>query len=326
MTTPLYLSAADVRACLSGQEVFEVVDRTMRGMATPDVVVGPTEVFAVEADGVRNRMGTMAGCVVSASAAGLKWFFVPGRERPRDVPHVPATIMVCDSNTGLLDGVMDATFLTADRTAAMGVAAALACARRPLTKAVVLGAGHIGRAAAKFLADTKTIESVTVASRTESSAAEVCKFLSGALTRSVALRATTDVRDAVGDADVVVTATSITEDADLVCAKWLKEDTIVCSLGSYREVDLELVSTAWLVVHDVEHVGLRRSDMRAGGAGRDRVVGDVAALMAGRLTLPDARKRIHVIVGSIGVLDVALGARALANARRRGVGVSLEGS
>ncbi|MET4262421.1 ornithine cyclodeaminase [Bradyrhizobium sp. S3.12.5] len=323
MAIPLYLSAANVRSCLPDDEIFEVVDRTMRGMATDDVVLGPTEVFAVEQDGARSRVGSMAGCVVSESAAGLKLFFVPGKERPPDVPHVPATIIVCDSKTGLLDGVMDATFLTADRTAAMGVAAALACVRRPLRKAIIVGAGHIGRAAAKFLADTKTVESVTVASRTESSATEVCKFLANLLTRPVALRSTTDVRQAVRDADVVVTATSIPNDADLVCAQWLKEDAIVCSLGSYREVDLELISTAWLVVHDVEHVGLRRSDMREGGAGRDRVVGDVASLMAGRLPLPDDKTRIHVIVGSIGALDVALGARALANARRMKLGVSL---
>lgn len=323
MAVPLYLSAAHVRDCLSEDEVFEVVDRTMRGMASDDVVIGPTEVFAVEIDGVRSRMGSMSGCVISESAAGLKWFFVPGNERPRDVPHVPATVIICDARTGLLEGVMNATFLTAERTAAMGVAAAVACFRRPPRNAVIVGAGHVGRAAARFMAGLKSVERLTVASRSETSAREVCGQVGLSLPRPITLSATTDIREAVSDADVVVTATSVKVDSDLVCANWLKEDAIVCSLGSCREVDLELVSTAWMVVHDVEHVRQRLSDLREGGAGWGRVAGDVASLMAGRLNLPGQDKRILVIVGSIGVLDVALGARALANARRRSVGVTL---
>ncbi|MCC8982872.1 hypothetical protein [Bradyrhizobium acaciae] len=122
MAVPLYPSATHVRDCLSEDEIFEIVDRTIRGMASDDVVLGPTEVFAVRIDGVRSRMGSMSGCVIFEAAAGLKWFFVLGNERPRDVPHVPATIIVCDARTGPLEDVMEATFLTAERTAAMGVA------------------------------------------------------------------------------------------------------------------------------------------------------------------------------------------------------------
>lgn len=300
--TPLYLDAATVAACLPDAELFEVVARTMKALDTPDVVVGPTAMFGAKVDGVPLRMGSMSGCVFSQSAAGLKWFFVPGKARPRDVPHVPATIIVSSVETGMLDGIMDATFLTSERTAAMGVVAALACMRRPPTKAVVVGAGHIGRAVAKFLAAAApTMERIEMATRK------------------------TNVEEVVRDADLVMTSTNVPVDSDLVCARWLKADAVVCSLGSAREVDLELVSQSWLVVHDVEHVRMRRSDLREGGAGWGRVAGDVANLMSGKLELPGDGTRIHVIVGSIGVLDVALGARALENARRRGLGVLLQG-
>lgn len=319
---PLYLSERTLRSCLSDLEIFEVVERTMREMATENVIIGPTKVFTVEIDGVRNRMGSMAGAVVSELAAGLKWFFVPGEERPRDVPHVPATLIVCNAKTGLLEGLLDATLLTCERTAAMGVAVAFACARKPLRNAVVVGAGHIGRAALRYLAATPTIESIVAASRTESSARQAVEQVQTTLARPVKLRATTDLTQAVSEADVVITATSVTADADLVRAAWLRSDAIVCSLGSYREVDLELVSTAWMIVHDVEHVRERRVDLRQGGAGWGRVAGDVASLMFGCLSLPP-EGRIYVAVGSIGALDVALGSRALANARRLSLGIPL---
>ncbi|WP_274613504.1 hypothetical protein [Bradyrhizobium acaciae] len=173
------------------------------------------------------------------------------------------------------------------------------------------------------MARVKSVERFIVASRSEISARKVCGQVGSSLVRPIALCATTGIREAIGDADVVVTATSIEVDSDLVCATWLKEDAIVCSPGSYREVDFELVSGAWIVVHDFEHVQQRRGDLREGGIGWGRVAGDVASLTAGQLNLPGHDKRIYVIVGRIGALDVALGSRALASVRRKGGGVGL---
>jgi len=321
--TPLYLDAATLAACLGDDELFEVVSGTMRRLASEDVALGFTEVFEVEVDGVRNRMGAMAGAVVPQAAAGLKWFHVPGSKRSGDAPHVPATLMVCDARTGLLDGLMDATRLTAERTGAMGAVAALAAARRPPRSATIVGAGWIGRAAARFIARAPGIDQVTLAARTIDGAADACLAIEARVPRTVALHASTDIRTAVGDADIVITATSVPSGTDVVRAAWLDDDAVVCSLGSYREVDLDLVADAWMVVHDVEHVRSRREDLREGGVGWSRVAGDVAALMAGNLSRPVAPCRAYVVVGSIGALDIALGARALSNARKAGVGIPL---
>ncbi|WP_352623995.1 hypothetical protein [Mesorhizobium sp. M0578] len=58
----------------------------------------------------------------SSSAAGIKWLTVSGKNPSRNLPRVPTAIPVCDSETGLLDGVSDGTQLIAERTAAMAVA------------------------------------------------------------------------------------------------------------------------------------------------------------------------------------------------------------
>lgn len=46
--------------------------------------------------------------------------------------------------------------------------------------------------------------------------------------------------------------------------------------------------------------------------------------MSGRLPLPPGDKKINVILIGTGVLDVALGARVIVNARRKGLGIQLE--
>lgn len=322
--TPIYLNAANVQACLSDDEVYQIVSRTLRELNTPGVVKGPKTGFSVDIDGEHLHMGSIAGCVLSDSAVGLKWFVVPGQSRPRDLPRVPATILICDAKTGLLDGVLDATHLTSDRTAAMAVAAAFACGRRPLKNAAVVGAGHIGRALVKFLAATQAVDRIAMASQNEASARSACELVGPSLPRGMVLFGTSDVRAAVAGADVVFTATGAPEDIDLVRAEWLKSDAIVCSLGSCREVDIELLSTAWIVVDDPDGVKMRRSDFREGGAGFNRISGEVASVMSGQLHPPPGARRVHLMLVGLGVLDVALGARAITNARRKSLGVALE--
>jgi ornithine cyclodeaminase len=321
---PLYLSAPTLKSCLTDSEIYQVVVETLRELSTGLTLEGPKSGFGVDIDGNHLHMGSASGCVLSSSVAGIKWFTVSDKNPSMTLPRVPATTLVCDAETGLLDGVLDTTQLTSERTAAMAVAAASACSRRPLKGAAVVGAGAIGRALVKFLATTQPIERIAVASRNESSARRACEALSAPCRTNVTLCAMADVQRAVRDADIVFTATGVHEDTDLVRATWLRDDAIVCSLGSCREVDLDMISQAWIVVDDVEGLKLRRRDFRQGGAGCDRIAGDIGSLMSGRLQPPQRQGKIHLVLVGLGVLDVALGARAISNARRLGLGIALE--
>ncbi|MDA9521326.1 hypothetical protein XI06_13355 [Bradyrhizobium sp. CCBAU 11434] len=321
---PLYLNSSNVQACLSDEEIYHIVSETLRASNSAQVIKGPKSGFGVDADGDHLHMGSVSGCVLSSSAAGIKWFTVSDKNPLRNLPRVPATILVCNAETGLLEGVLDGTQLTSERTAAMAVAAASACARRPLKKAAVVGAGGIGRALVRFLAKTQPVDGIVVASLKESSARQACEAVGTSLQRKVALSVTSDIRAAVADADMIFTATGVPEDVDLVRAGWLKDDAIVCWLGSRREVDLELISEAWIIVDDPDGVKMRRRDFQEGGVGWNRIVGNVASVMSGQLHPSDCAKKTLLSLAGTGVLDVALGARAIANARRKGLGVLLE--
>ncbi|MGY2812081.1 NAD(P)-binding domain-containing protein [Bradyrhizobium sp. USDA 4506] len=324
--TPLYLDAKAVQSSLSDEEVYEIVSRTLRQLNSADVVNGPIAEFGISLDGDHLHMGSISACLLPSSAAGLKWFVLPGKNRVRSLPRVPATILICDAKTGLLDGVLDATQLTCDRTAAMAVAAAFACARRPLKNVAVIGAGHIGRGLVKFSAMTQSIDHITLGSLTESSARYACELVASSVPPNLILRATADICLAVRDADVVFTATSTPKNSDLVRARWLKDDAIVCSLGSRREVDIDLIASAWIVVDDPDGARMRSRNFREGGVGWGRIAGHVGSLMSGHLRLPEYQTKIYLYLGGLGVLDVALGVRALANSRRKGLGIPLEPS
>lgn len=224
----------------------------------------------------------------------------------------------------MLEGGLNGTQLTSERTAAMAVAAASACCRRPMKKAAVVGAGIIGSALVKFLAATQQVEHIAVASLRESRARQACDAVATALRRDLKLTATADVSRAVRDADVVFTSTGVSRDTDVVRTEWPKSDAVVCTPGTRREVDLKLLSDAGIVVDDADDIRLRRSDFREGGAGWNRIVRDIGSVMSGRLPLPPDDKKINIVLIGTGVLDVALSARAIVVARRKGLGIQLE--
>lgn len=319
----LYLNAATVQACLSDKDIFEIVSQALREVDSPHVVRGPKSGFGLDIGDDHLHMGSVSGCILSRSAAGIKWFTVADRNPSRNLPRVPATILVCNAETGELEGILDATQLTSERTAAAAVAAVAACSRRPLKSVAVIGAGAIGRSLVKFLATTQPVERIVVASRNEASAQLACD-IGASLRPDLSLHATSDVRTAVEGVDVVITATGVTEDSDIVRLEWLREDAVVCSLGSRREVDLEVLAQALIIVDDIDGVVLRRSDFREGGVGWNRIAADVGALMSGKYRLPAETGRVHLILAGLGVLDVALGSCAISNARRAGLGVRLE--
>lgn len=215
-------------------------------MNSTSVVKGPKAGFGLDLNGDHLHMGSVCDGVLSNSAAGIKWFTVADKNPSRNSPRVPATILVCDEETGMLEGGLNGTQMTAERTAAMAVAAASVCCRRPMKKAAVIGAGAIGSALVKFLAATQSVEHIAVASLRKSSARQACDAVATVVRRDLTVTATADVSQAVRDADVVFTSTGVSRDTDVVRAEWLKNDAVVCTLGTRREVDLKLLSDAWI--------------------------------------------------------------------------------
>jgi ornithine cyclodeaminase/alanine dehydrogenase-like protein (mu-crystallin family) len=319
--TPLYLTGDCVKACLSDDEVYSVVQQTLGDLNSARLIKGPKAGFELDIRGHHMHLGSVSGALISDSAVGIKWYAVADENPSRNLPRVPATILVCDAETGLLNGVLDGTQLTPERTAAAAVVAASACGR-PMNHVAVIGAGAIGHALVRFLGAMEEVENITVMSRRESDARKACDAAAH-LQNQVTLSATSDVREAVRDADVVFTATAVPVDTDLVQARWLKEGAVVCSVGSRREVDLELISQAWIVVDDELGVKMRRSDFRQGGVGADRIAADIGSVISGEADPPPQSTKIHIVFVGLGVLDVALGARAIAIARTKGLGVPL---
>jgi ornithine cyclodeaminase/alanine dehydrogenase-like protein (mu-crystallin family) len=324
---PIYLSGAAARRCLPDDDIFRVVHETLDKVSKGGAINGPKAGFSVQRGEDHVHMGCVSGCVPDSDCGGVKWFTASHTNASHGLPRVPATLLLCDSATGLLKGVIDATDLTPRRTAAAAVAVTAKASGASARKAAVVGAGLVGRGLVHFLLHNTAVDEVVVASRHLDGAQRACREAAATSIAATRLRAVAGIEEAVRDADWVFTATGVPEGCSLVLAQWLKSGAVVCTLGSYREIEPAIAqNAARIVVDDPDGVRSRgglASEIRTGRFDATRL-STVTDLMRGPPPPKrgESRPTLIVMVG-MGVLDVALGAYALVAANRLGLGVRL---
>jgi ornithine cyclodeaminase/alanine dehydrogenase-like protein (mu-crystallin family) len=323
--TPLYLNDADMRRALPPGEIYAVVEDTLKAAAAGRVVSGAKTGFTLDDAAGPRFLGATPSGLTDAGVAGIKWFATCAGNGRLGLPRVPATMIVCDSTTGMLRGVVDATALTAWRTAALAIAAVVRCTKRPVEKAAVIGLGAIGKALVHYLAQG-VAQRIAVFGRDGAKTRRDAALLAREL--SAAVEPVDSAEAAVRGAALVITATGLDRDDPLVFGDWIAPGATVCGLGSYQELDETVVAHAARIFVDHHEDCLRRGNLaplfRAGRLAPERVTGEVADLVAGKLSGRASATEI-VVIALIGLapLDMALAARALERAAAGGYGQRL---
>jgi len=166
----------------------------------------------------------------------------------RGLPGVTAAMMLLSGRTGEPLAVIDGGELTARRTAATSAMAADYLARKDSRHLVVVGTGRLaGSNLIEAHATVRPIERVTIWGRNPEKAAAVAARVA---TTGLVASATEDLATAVGEADIVTSATIVTE--PVILGEWLRPGVHMDSVGSYsaesRETDDEVVRRATIFV------------------------------------------------------------------------------
>ncbi len=213
----LFLGARDVAALLDPTALLESLEATFAAAARGEVAAPPRSQVALDGDrGLLVMPGHRPGGPLVVKHVGLY-----GSNVARGLPHHPATICCFDEATGMLRAVMDATELTAARTAGAAALSVSLAARRDARVATVIGSGPVAAAHLGLLRAVRDFEELRVASRTPE-AAERLAAEHGA-------RAVAGVEAAVRGADVVCLCTSAT--SSVLRREWLATGAHVTSVG-----------------------------------------------------------------------------------------------
>jgi len=315
----LVLSAADVHACLDPAAVPATVEATLRALAEGAADAAPRSFLPV-GDGA---FIAMPGHLRGRRIAGVKWASTLNGNPERGLPKVRAAVLLCDAETGQLSAILDAREITALRTGALAAVAAKYCARTGAAVAAIIGFGAVGKGALRALIEMCSLREIRVfGPRREAVAADAAE---AAAASGVPVVPAASIRDAVRDADIVVTAAGLRADAPFLEDAWIRPGTVVCGLGSYQEVDGALVTRAdKLVVDDWDasaHRGQFAPLVAAGRLRREDVYAELPEIVCGAKRGRSSEREI--IVASLlgrGVLDLAIAAEVVEQARRLGVG------
>ncbi|WP_295145330.1 ornithine cyclodeaminase family protein [uncultured Reyranella sp.] len=228
----------------------------------------------------------------SSGRVGVKVVTVFPDNGKRSLPSIYGQYLLLDGNTGATLALLDGTMLTKRRTACASGLASRYLSRPDASRLLMIGTGALAPELIRVHAKVRPIREVMIWGRTvsqaESLAARLSVSLPEAVGRPVTVRAVTDRKAAVGEADIISCATL--SRAPLVEGDWLHEGQHVDLVGAYtpqmRESDDRAVQRARLYV-DTRAGALKEGGdvvqpIASGVIGEAHVIADLFELSRGQ--------------------------------------------
>ncbi|MEM1946281.1 MAG: ornithine cyclodeaminase family protein [Candidatus Caldarchaeum sp.] len=167
-------------------------------------------------------------------------------------------ILYFDVETGVLKGLVDAVYLTALRTGAIGGVGANYMARSGVKAVGIVGSGRVAWALLEAMKAVRDIESVKVFSPNRVSREKMAERAEREL--GLEAVAVNSPRDAVLKADAVIAATNSAE--PVFSGEWLDSNVHVTSMGALptrRELDLTTFQRAKIIAADLREAVLKEA-------------------------------------------------------------------
>ena len=324
-----YLSSGDVLAAMpSLAERLTLAERTMTALVSdaelpPKIGVHPRSEGSFAHAMPAHLRGADGGG--ADDLLGIKWVAGFGSNAALGRPAISALVVLSDPTTGEPVAILDGGPITAMRTAAVsGVAIrrfAPAVHGRP-TRVALIGAGVQGQSHLPVLGATLPNLELAINDR-DPVRAEGLAALARDTDGIALVRVAPSARDAVGDADVVVTAASFTSPSERqpMTGDWLTADALIVAVDYATFVAAEVARDAALFLVDERVQFLANRDVGQFDDYPDPTATLGEAILAGTPRPPTGRVLVTHL--GVGLADVIFGAAILRRAAEAGRGVVL---
>ena len=265
----------------------------------------------------------------SDPAWGLKVVAISPENPARGLDMHQGAVVLLDGETGEVRAVMNASAVTAVRTAAVSGVATRVLARDDARVCAIVGAGVQARTHLEAMAVVRPLELARVYSRRPEGARAFAEEAAGRYPFPV--EAAASAEEAVRGADIVVTATSSAE--PVLRRDWLTEGAHVNAVGACfptaRELDTATVADAALFVDRRESALNEAGDivipLQEGMIGGDHIRGELGEVLTGAAAGRTSPGELTVFE-SLGIAaeDLAAAQFVLRRAQETGTGITVE--
>ena len=315
----LVLSEHDVERLLTYPECIEVMAEALTSLARGEVTNPLRSVLRPEgASGFLGLMPAYRGG--EKPAYGLKEICLFPGNPARGLDTHLGGVLLHSGETGELLAIMNASAITAIRTAAVSALATRLLAREDAKVHAIIGAGVQARSHLAAIPNVRNIEEVRICSRTRAKA--------DALATGASIKVVDSMEAAVRGADIISTTTSSRE--PVIHRSWIAPGAHINAVGSSiaaaRELDSDTVADASLFVDrresTVNESGDFLSAVREGAIkGPEHIRAELGEILIGKAEARRSRDEITLFKSlGIAVEDLASAQFLYEKAKRLGAG------
>ena len=278
----LFLSSSEIKTLLPMSECIELMAKALADLSRGEfhlplrTIIRPPEARGLMAmmpayrNGERRSYGLKALC-----------FFHDNPALDKDAHQ--GCVLLSSGDTGELLAVMNATTITALRTAAVSAVATKLLARQDSSNLGIIGAGVQARQHLFALSQVRRINKARVFSPNPDHPRQLAEEMKDSLPFPVDPVASAE--DALKDADLIVTATSSRQ--PVVQRRWISDGAHINAIGTYspqsREIDSQTMAASRIFVDRRESAVNEAGDyllaVEEGAIGRDSIVAEVGEVL-----------------------------------------------
>lgn len=326
MEKTLLLSQDDIKSVITMKEIVHACEKTFEDLGN-EKTINPTKVLldlgeTAEYPPYEGFMNAMPAYIGWRDVAGLKWAggFL-GERKKKGLPYITSMIMLLNPVLGNFTAVMDGAYITNARTGGQtAVALKHLFKNKKSIKLGLYGAGMQGHTQTAAIAEVFDIEEVRVYDIFRESAEKYAEDMKDTVKGEIIV---VDQPEQAAQGDAVICVTQSKE--KFVKDEWIKPGTVVFPMGSYQEVENDLILNADKII--VDHIGqaLHRgalADLNSQGkVTEETVYSTIGEIVAGKKDAGNIEdQRIVCVPIGTGSMDVAVASIVLERAKEKGIG------
>ena len=190
-----------------------------------------SQIFDVK---TQNRINCMPATLISDKLCGVKWVSVFPENPKKGLSNVGGNILLSEIETGKTISIMDAAYITAVRTAAVGAVAAEYLAKADSETIGFIGAGEQAQMHFDMLKTVfPNLKVCYVSSRTDKTSETFIENKRTLYPDMTFINCSNNFKEAVINADIIVTATSSQE--QLLKANYIKKGAFYIHVGGLED-------------------------------------------------------------------------------------------
>ena len=323
----LMINQSEVKQLLPMDECMSVMADTLKTLSEGNAILPLRPVMWLPEK--VGALGMMPSYLGSIGMMGLKVVSVfPGNHGTEYDSHIGA-VMLYETKHGQLLAIVDASEITAIRTAAVSGVATQTLAREDASDLTIMGAGIQGKSHLEAMLVARNIKRVRVWSRNGEHAKAFAERESKRY--DIKVEAIIDAQQAVEGADIICTTTSSPE--PILKGEWLQAGVHVNAVGSSvaftRELDTAAVVKSKLFVDRKESTVNEAGDFlfpkKEGAIGDDHIKGDLGDVLLGKIKGRESGDEITLFKSlGLAVEDVASAHHIYNKALEQNMGIAVE--